>query len=195
MQTSTRRRSTCPTARAEARCRLDAAGRLAPIAGAFHVAQVNIGLPVAPVDTPVLAEFMALLDPINAIADEAPGFVWRLQTSEGNATSIPVLDDDRLIVNMSVWESIDQLGEFVYRSGHVAVMRRRREWFERIEVSVALWWVPAGRLPTVTDAEERLEHLRAHGPTAHAFTFRQRFPAPGALQAPQLDDDLLGCPT
>ncbi len=137
---------------------------------------------------------MALLDPVNAIADQAPGFVWRLQTEEGNATSIPVLGDDRLIVNMSLWESIDQLADFVYRSGHVAVMRRRREWFERVKVFMALWWVPAGLLPTVSEAEERLEHLRAHGPTAHAFTFRQRFPAPGALSAPHLDDDRLGCP-
>ncbi|MGH2895530.1 MAG: DUF3291 domain-containing protein [Solirubrobacteraceae bacterium] len=160
----------------------------------FHLAQVNIGLPVAPVDTPALAEFMTLLDPVNAIADGAPGFVWRLQTEEGNATSIPVLGDDRLIVNMSVWESIDQLAEFVYRSGHVAVMRRRREWFERIKVFVALWWVPAGHRPAVTEAEERLEHLRAHGPTADAFTFRHRFPAPDALQAPELDGDLLACP-
>lgn len=137
---------------------------------------------------------MALLDPVNAIADAAAGFVWRLQTEAGNATSIPVLGDDRLIVNMSVWASIDQLADFVYRSGHVAVMRRRREWFERIKVFMALWWVPAGHLPTVAEAEERLEHLRSHGPTARAFTFRQRFPAPGAAEAPALDDDLLGCP-
>jgi hypothetical protein len=146
------------------------------------------------VDTPALAEFMALLDPVNAIADDAAGFVWRLQTEAGNATSIPVLGDDRLIVNMSVWASIDQLADFVYRSDHVAVMRRRREWFERIKVFMALWWVPAGHLPTVAEAEERLEHLRAHGPTAHAFTFRERFPAPGAAEAPALDEDLLGCP-
>lgn len=137
---------------------------------------------------------MALLDPVNAIADAAAGFVWRLQTEAGNATSIPVLGDDRLIVNMSVWASIDQLADFVYRSGHVAVMRRRREWFERIKVFMALWWVPAGHLPTVAEAEERLEHLRSHGPTSRAFTFRQRFPAPGAAEAPALDDDLLGCP-
>jgi hypothetical protein len=163
-------------------------------AGHFHIAQVNIGLPVAPIETPALAEFMAMLDPVNAIADHAPGFVWRLQTEDGNATSIPVLGDDRLIVNMSVWASIDQLAEFVYRSGHVGVMRRRREWFERIKVFMALWWVPAGKLPTVSEAEERLGHLRAHGPTAHAFTFRQRFPPPDALQAPELDEDLLGCP-
>jgi hypothetical protein len=137
---------------------------------------------------------MALLDPVNAIADRAPGFVWRLQTEEGNATSIPVLGDDRLIVNMSVWESIDELVDFVYRSDHVAVIRRRREWFERIRLYFALWWVPAGHLPTVTEAEERLEHLRAHGPTAHAFTFRRRFPPPGALEVPELDEDALGCP-
>ena len=146
-------------------------------------------------DSPALAEFMALLEPVNAVADRSPGFVWRLQTEEGNATSIPVLGDDRLIVNMSVWESIDLLAEFVYRSGdHLAVMRRRREWFGRMKVFMALWWVPAGHHPTVAEAEERLEHLRAHGPTEFAFTFRQRFSAPDAGRAPQLDDALLGCP-
>jgi hypothetical protein len=164
-------------------------------AGRFHIAQVNIGLPVAPVDSPALAEFMALLGPVNAVADQAPGFVWRLQTEEGNATSIPVLGDERLIVNMSVWESIDRLADFVYRSrDHLGVMRRRRQWFERIKVFMALWWVPAGHLPTVAEAEERLEHLRAHGPTPFAFTFRERFPAPDADRAPELDDELLGCP-
>jgi hypothetical protein len=137
---------------------------------------------------------MALLGPVNAVADQAPGFVWRLQTEEGNATAIPVLGDDRLIVNMSVWESIDQLADFVYRSGHVSVMRRRREWFERIQVFMALWRVPAGHLPTVAEAEERLEHLRSHGPTAHAFTFRRRFAAPGAIEMPEIDLDQLGCP-
>ena len=161
---------------------------------AFHIAQLNIGRARGAVDGPVMAEFMALLDPVNAVADASPGFVWRLQTEAGNATSIPVLGDDRLIVNMSVWASIDQLADFVYRSGHVAVMRRRREWFERIKVFMALWWVPAGHLPTVAEAEERLEHLRSHGPTARAFTFRQRFPAPSAAEAPALDADLLGCP-
>ncbi|MGZ4168501.1 MAG: DUF3291 domain-containing protein [Solirubrobacteraceae bacterium] len=160
----------------------------------FHIAQVNVGLPVAPVDSPPLAEFVALLDPVNALADRAPGFVWRLQTEEGNATSVPVLGDDRLIVNMSVWESIEQLADFVYRSDHVAVIRRRREWFQRIRVFMALWWVPVGHVPTVNEAEQRLEHLRANGPTHHAFTFRQRFPAPGADGIPEVDEDLLGCP-
>jgi hypothetical protein len=152
---------------------------------------------VAPVDAPDLAEFVALLDPVNAVADRSPGFVWRLQGEDGNATSIPVLGDDRLIVNMSVWESIDHLTQFVYRGGeHLAVMRRRREWFQRIKVFMALWWVPAGHRPTVAEAEERLEHLRAHGPTAFAFTFRQHFPAPDGDGdgAAELDDALLSCP-
>jgi hypothetical protein len=160
----------------------------------FNIAQVNIALPREPVDSPLLAEFMAALDPINALADGSPGFVWRLQTEDGNATAIRPFDDERLLVNMSVWESIDQLAGFVYRSGHVALMRRRREWFEHIRLYVALWWVPADHIPTVVEAKERLAHLRDHGPTPFAFTFKQRFPAPDAELAPEVDEDLLGCP-
>ena len=95
-----------------------------------------------------------------------------------------------MIVNMSVWESIDALASFVYRSDHVAVMRRRREWFERIRVFMVLWWVPAGHVPSVEEALERLGHLREHGPTPHAFTFKARFDADDALV---VDDDLR-CP-
>lgn len=146
---------------------------------AAHVAQVNIALPKAPIDSPLLEEFAELLDPINALADRSPGFVWRLQTEDGDATAVRGFGDDRLIVNMSVWESVDALAEFVYRSGHVDVMRRRREWFERIRLYMVLWWVQAGHVPTVTEAEERLEHLRHHGPTPYAFTFKQRFGAAG----------------
>jgi hypothetical protein len=101
--------------------------------------------------------------------------VWRLATEDGDATSIRAYDDDLMIINMSVWESIDDLAEFVYRSGHVAVMRRRREWFERMRVYLALWWVPEGHTPTVAEAQERLVHLEAHGPSPHAFTFKRRF--------------------
>ena len=110
---------------------------------ALHIAELNIARALAPVDSPLLDDFNAALDPINALADRAPGFVWRLQTDEGNATAIRPFDDDRMIVNMSVWESIDALAEFVYRSEHVAVMRRRREWFERIQIFMVLWWVPS----------------------------------------------------
>ena len=125
-------------------------------------------------DSPVMADFAGQLDPINALADAAPGFVWRLQDESGNATAIRTSNDD-LMVNMSVWESADALWDFVYASDHLAVMRRRREWFTHMDLFMCLWWVPAGHLPNVAEAEAHLDHLRAHGPTAHAFTFKQRF--------------------
>jgi hypothetical protein len=147
----------------------------------WHLAQVNIGIPRGPMDSATMAGFVELLEPINALADDAPGFVWRLQDEEGNATSISVFDDDRLIINMSVWESVEALWDFVYDSGHLEVMRRRREWFTSMrEAFMCLWWIPAGELPTVADAEDRLERLRAEGPTPYAFTFKQRFEAPRA---------------
>lgn len=152
-----------------------------------HLAQVNIAVPLAPTDSPRLVDFMAALDHVNALADAAPGFVWRLQTDEGNATGLRAFDEDTL-VNMSVWTSLEDLRAFVYDNGdHRAYMRRRREWFAKAaEAFQALWWVPAGHLPTVTEAEERLRLLRTLGPTADAFTFRQSFPPPGAGAAPQL---------
>jgi hypothetical protein len=160
------------------------------VTGAVHIAQVNIGRPREPVGAELPADFVAALDAVNALADAAPGFVWRLQTADGDATAIRGFGDDRLIVNMSVWETIDDLAAFVYRSGHVAVMRRRREWFERIAFHMALWWVPAGHLPSVGEAEARLAHLAEHGPTAHAFTFQRRF---GVDATPTVDDEL-ACP-
>jgi len=148
----------------------------------YHLAQLNIGRLVAPVDSPLVADFMALLDPVNALADAAPGFVWRLQTEEGNATSLHIYGDDTLNVNMSVWESKEALWDFVYASDHLAVMRRRREWFKRIEQFMCLWWVPAGHLPDIPEAEERLDQLRADGPGPASFTFKQDFPAPGLVE-------------
>jgi hypothetical protein len=146
---------------------------------AWHAAQVNVGRLRAPIDAPEIAEFVAALDPVNALADAAPGFVWRLQDDSGNATSLPFNDDPLTIVNMSVWESIDALADFVMRSEHADVMRRRREWFERMdEAYLALWWVGAGTIPTVEDAAQRIDHIRAHGPTEFAFTMRQRFGPP-----------------
>ena len=161
---------------------------------AFHIAQLNIGRIRGPIDSPIMAEFVALLDPVNAVADASPGFVWRLQTEEGNATAVRPYEDESIAVNMSVWESIDDLAAFVYRSGHVDVMRRRREWFERMKVFMVLWWVPAGEPPTVAEALERLEHLRKHGPTPYAFTFKARFPSPDAKLEDIVVDDELGCP-
>jgi hypothetical protein len=144
-----------------------------------HLAQVNVARLLAPIDAPEIADFVAALDPVNARADCATGFVWRLQTEEGNATSIRAFDDPLVIVNLSVWESLGALEAFVYGDpSHRAVLRRRREWFERqVESQAALWWIPAGTTPTVTEAAARLAHLRAHGPTRRAFTFRDRFSA------------------
>jgi hypothetical protein len=147
----------------------------------FQLAQVNIGRLLAPVDSPLIADFMAALDPINALADASPGFVWRLQTAEGNATSIHSFDDEMIISNMSVWESIEALRAFTYTSAHTGVMRRRREWFEVYESAyMALWWVPAGHRPTIEEAKERLAALDRDGPTAFAFTFRTPFEPPAA---------------
>ncbi len=145
-----------------------------------HLAQINVARLLAPVDAPATAEFVAALDPVNARADRAPGFVWRLQTEQGNATSVRAFDDPLVIVNMSVWESIEALEAFAFRDeGHRAVLRRRREWFERqVDSGTALWWIPAGTTPTVDAAVARLVHLREHGPTPWAFTFRERFAVP-----------------
>jgi hypothetical protein len=153
----------------------------------YRLAQVNIARLRAPIDSPVLADFVAELDPVNAVADAAPGFVWRLQAEDGNATSVRAFEWDQagsagVIVNMSVWESVEALAAFVYSGRHVAVLRRRREWFELMgEAYSALWWVPAGTLPTTDDAEERVRSLRAHGPAPRAFTLRQHYPAPGSV--------------
>jgi len=144
----------------------------------------------AALDSPELAAFVAALDPVNAIADQAPGFVWRLQTAEGNSTALRIFEDDTLLVNMSTWRSLEALTDYVYRSAHKEIMRRRREFaLPILEAYIALWWVPRGHQPTVTEAEERLRHLRAHGPTAFAFGVRTPFPPPHASVAPKVRDD------
>lgn len=149
---------------------------------AHHLAQLNIGRLRGPEGDPVVAGFFAELDRINALAESSPGFVWRLQTDSGNATEIRPYEDELIAVNLSVWESIESLKEFAYRSDHRPVMARRREWFEPMaEAYLALWWIPAGTTPTVEDAVERLERLRKVGPSPEAFTFRHPFPPPGIL--------------
>ena len=145
----------------------------------WHIAQLNVGRAVAPPGSPELADFMAALDRINALAESLPGFVWRLQSDSGNATDIQVCDDPRFLVNMSVWSSVESLFEFVYRSGHTEVMKRRREWFEKpAEAHQVLWWIPAGHIPTVAEALERLTQLRREGPAPEAFSFSRRYPPP-----------------
>ena len=156
----------------------------------YHLAQVNIGLPIEPVESERLAGFVAMLDPVNALADAAPGFVWRLQTEDGDATSVRAFADERLIMNMSVWQSVEAFGAFVYGPDHAAVMKQRRTWFVPMrELYTALWWTPVGTLPTPADAVGKLDRLRADGPTAEAFTLTHAFPPPDAEVAPTVPDD------
>ncbi|MFG2788462.1 DUF3291 domain-containing protein [Streptomyces sp. NPDC048419] len=146
-----------------------------------ELAQVNIARLKAPLDSPQLKDFVDSLDPVNADADTADGFVWRLEGEGGDATDVAVFGDEWLIINMSVWRDTNALTAFMYQGRHREMLARRREWFERIEEAmVAMWWVPAGHRPTVAEAEARLLHLRANGPTPYAFTLRTPFPAQGA---------------
>ena len=146
---------------------------------AHHIAQINVARGRAPVDDPLLADFVAQLDAVNALADASPGFVWRLQDESGDATAIQAFDDPRMIVNVSVWRSIEDLFDFAYRSAHTQVLARRAEWFEPADSPhMALWWIGAGDVPTIEESVARLEILRERGPTADAFTFKQRFPIP-----------------
>ena len=147
---------------------------------AFHLAQLNIAVAKEPLTAAGMADFVNNLDRINALADSAPGFVWRLQDEDGNATALRPFDANTL-VNMSVWQDLQSLKAYVYASAHMDFVRRRREWFERVrDAVVVLWWVPAGHQPSVQEAVLKLEHLRAHGPTADAFTFGTPFPPPNA---------------
>jgi hypothetical protein len=147
----------------------------------FHIAQVNIGRVKGPMDSEVMHGFASRLEEINALADGTQGFVWRLQGSGGNATELrPFAGDDTLLINMSVWETVEALKQYTYRTAHAELLRERHLWFEKLAgVYMVLWWVPAGHIPSVEEAKQRLEHLEAHGPTAYAFTFQRAFAPPG----------------
>jgi hypothetical protein len=155
----------------------------------WHLAQINIGRLRAPIDDPLIAEFRDALDEINALAERSPGFVWRLQTDEGNATALHPTGEELVIPNMSVWESTDALADFVFRSDHTAYLRRRFEWFERYgSAYVALWWVPSGNIPTLEEGLERLSILERNGPTQDAFSFARRFASPDGAVGPVVDE-------
>lgn len=146
----------------------------------FHIAQFNIAKLLASLDDPQLAEFVGSLERINTIADESPGFIWRLKGESGDATSLRPLGED-VIVNMSVWRDVEALFDFVYRTQHAPVMAKRRQWFAKPDGPfVVLWWVRAGYRPTIADAQGRLAILGRKGPSPAAFTFKTRFPAPSA---------------
>jgi hypothetical protein len=144
----------------------------------MQLAQLNIAHLSAPIDSPALTDFVTNLDQINALAETSPGFVWRLQTEEGNATSISFYGDD-IIVNLSMWTDMESLHGYVYRSAHNKIMSRRKEWFQRMtQAYQVLWWVPEGHRPSVEEANLKLQLLNDNGPTAEAFTFKHSFPAP-----------------
>ena len=150
----------------------------------WHLAQVNIATMRAPLEDPLMQRFVDQIDFINALADRSPGFVWRLQTEEGDATAVRAYDDACILFNLSVWESIGALHDYVYRSAHLEVLKDRKQWFEPMQQRhMALWWVPAGHLPSVEEARDRLEHLQKNGPTPQAFTFQRRFAPPDTAVA------------
>jgi len=141
----------------------------------YHVAQVNVGRIRAELDDPIMAGFVNRLDEINALADASPGFVWRLQGGSGNNTYLRPFEDERTLLNMSVWETVDELRRFVFKTVHLELLRQRQAWFEKFAGTyAALWWVPAGHIPGVDEARRRMAHLEAHGPTEFAFTFQRR---------------------
>jgi Domain of unknown function (DUF3291) len=146
-----------------------------------HLAQINVALMKAPLNAPIMAEFAAALDEVNAIADQSAGFVWRLQTATGNATAISVYPDPNMLVNVSVWENIDSLKTYVYKSLHGDFFVRRRQWFEKLQSEhFAMWWIPAGHLPTAEEGKSKLEYLSFHGDSPEAFTFAQPYPSPNS---------------
>ena len=141
-----------------------------------HLAQCNVATMRGERDDPIMAGFFERLESLNALADRSPGFVWRLQTDDGDATAIQAFENPRILFNLSVWQSLEALDDYVYRSDHVRAVQRRASWFERPEASpLVLWWIPAGHIPEIAEARQRLEQLCREGPGPEAFTFRHRF--------------------
>lgn len=167
---------------------------------AYELAQVNVARLDAPLEHPRLRDFVAALDAVNQEADDAPGFLWRLQAEDGNATSIRAFEWDvqgaaGMIVNLSVWQSVDTLANYVFSGQHLAVMKRRREWFVPMrEAYTALWWVPAGHRPTTDEAEQRVRLLREQGATSTSFTLRRSWPPPDQDADASVSRDDRMCP-
>ncbi len=152
----------------------------------WHIAQLNVATALYDFEDPHIAEFFERLDEVNALADNSPGFVWRLQSESGNATDIQATDDPRLIVNMSVWKSVETLFDFAYKSSHRLIMAKRRQWFAPPKGAYqVLWWVPVGTHPSVQQGLKRLSVLDARGPTKRAFTFKTKFPTPDSTGKPE----------
>lgn len=142
----------------------------------YHVAQLNVAKMTVDIDDPIMKYFVDNLDKVNSIADDSPGFVWRLETDEGDATNLRVFEDNLMLINMSVWKSIEELQTFVYDSFHVDILKRKKEWFSKFDgMHQVLWWVQAGTIPDIEEARARLAYLQEHGESEVAFSFRQSF--------------------
>lgn len=145
----------------------------------YYLAQLNIAKTLAPLESPKLKEFVDNLDRINGIAESSPGFVWRLKDDTGNATEISAFDDPNIIVNMSVWQDIQSLKQFMFKTDHASFLMRREQWFEKpTQPTYVLWWMPKTHTPTLDEAKQKLAHLREHGDTEHAFSMRKVYAAP-----------------
>ncbi len=157
---------------------------------AYHLAQLNIARFRRPQTDPVNADFINALERVNSTAEDQPGFVWRFTGEGDNAIDVQAFEDPNIAINLSVWRDMETLAAFVYRSDdHRSIMRRRREWFDKLEFYLVLWFVEAGTVPTVEEAKARLAHLRTQGPSSRAFTFREPFPAPGNGEATPILDE------
>ncbi|QCW99386.1 DUF3291 domain-containing protein [Aggregatimonas sangjinii] len=147
-----------------------------------YLSQVNIARMIAPIDSPMMADFVDNLDRINEIAEKHQGFVWRLKGEQNDATAMRVFEDDFLIINMSVWKSMDALFKFTYSSEHVAILKRKKEWFSAMkDMHMAFWYLPLGHLPTPDEAKARLQYLNQNGETPYAFTFKSKYTSEDAL--------------
>ncbi|WP_298553427.1 DUF3291 domain-containing protein [uncultured Algibacter sp.] len=147
----------------------------------LHLAEVNIAKPLAPMDNPIMQDFVNNVDKMNAIADAADGFIWRLQ-DEDKDEATAIFQDDSLIINMSVWENLESLFNYTYNSGHIKVFKRKKEWFSKMKMMhMAFWYVPEGYEPTFQDAKNRLDYLNKHGDTPYAFSFKSKFTSTDAL--------------
>lgn len=140
------------------------------------LAQFNIAEAIAPMESPVMADFVNNTDRINALADKHPGFIWRLKDESDNAYSIKAFDSEFTLVNMSVWKDRESLFDFVYNSGHVKILKRKKEWFRKmLKMHMVLWNVEEGHIPTIEEGKERLEYLQEHGESEYAFSFKSSF--------------------
>lgn len=156
----------------------------------YQLAQLNIARFELPQEHPQNADFVNALDRVNAVAEAQPGFVWRFTGDGNHALDVQAFDDPNMLVNMSVWEDLDALGAFVYKNEeHLAIMRRRREWFEKIKLHLVLWWVEEGHIPTLDEAKQKMSLLEKNGPSSEAFTFREPFPPHGADSVDAVLDD------